>query len=732
MSKKFVASWEAQHAAWFRDSRGQHVQRFECDVCRVDCQSRKGLDAHLRGSKRCKKKRRRAAAEKAEKAERVDGADRTAGKTAGTAGIGESNAGNNSAAAAAAGGGGGGGGGGGSSGDASNTSVAAAAAAPAQKKRKKGRKEVSPLDLFRRHVGQCTGKKDLPGALRLFEENRASGVRANVHIYNALLYMCCNDVYGTREARNAAASMILADIDARGDFQFDEALYSIAIKMRCQAGYVSAAKNLLAAMKGDGWKPKRRTYAPIVESHAAQTLEDLRALNRLYAEAEADDVEFGVDEFCSMLKACVSATNEDDTASTAVTAAPAAAEVVAENGASGGVTETVEDVSSCEDFFERTLHRMKQLVPVASRAVLDVVREWSEQHSITTTLSKCTISIQEQAALNESGGAARSTTSNAGAGSIVSSSSSSAADAAASSSSSSSSSSETLCLCSACGASLHSIDLTPDQNAHILTQIATGLAHETSGNSSSSSSNNNNNNHHHHANNTGTTQFERFKSWVGRNFPRGVDYIIDGANVGFFGRRPPKERLSFEQIDRAVRAVTSGASSSGKRVLLILHQRHFKRLSERQHRLVEAWKRNRILYQTPHRMNDDWFWLYAAVYSSKYVHQPLVITNDQMRDHHFQMLSQRCFLKWRERHVVRFGFSNLYDYRVPPTFWFPLPYSTQIQGSGTSWHFPVRESTTEAGVSNKDNKGGGGEEVPLTKCEWYCLKTLPRAADSRL
>ena len=62
-TRNFVASWEAQHRAWFRDSRGKHVRRFECDVCRVDCQSRKGLEAHLRGSKRCKKKRRRAEAD---------------------------------------------------------------------------------------------------------------------------------------------------------------------------------------------------------------------------------------------------------------------------------------------------------------------------------------------------------------------------------------------------------------------------------------------------------------------------------------------------------------------------------------------------------------------------------------------------------------------------------------------------------------------------------------------
>ena len=47
--------------------------------------------------------------------------------------------------------------------------------------------------------------------------------------------------------------------------------------------------------------------------------------------------------------------------------------------------------------------------------------------------------------------------------------------------------------------------------------------------------------------------------------------------------------------------------------------------------------------------NDDWYWLYAAVCSGDNI---LVVTNDQMRDHHFCMLAPRFFLKWRERHQV--------------------------------------------------------------------------------
>lgn len=47
--------------------------------------------------------------------------------------------------------------------------------------------------------------------------------------------------------------------------------------------------------------------------------------------------------------------------------------------------------------------------------------------------------------------------------------------------------------------------------------------------------------------------------------------------------------------------------------------------------------------------NDDWYWLYAAVYIGGRV---LVLTNDEMRDHHFSMLSHRSFQRWKERHQV--------------------------------------------------------------------------------
>ena len=78
-------------------------------------------------------------------------------------------------------------------------------------------------------------------------------------------------------------------------------------------------------------------------------------------------------------------------------------------------------------------------------------------------------------------------------------------------------------------------------------------------------------------------------------------------------------------------------------------------------------------------MNDDWFWLYACLSESKSGRQPLVITNDMMRDHHFKLLSQNAFLNWREEHVV-----NYYFTKCPGRTQDPVPtFSHKLQHKNT-------------------------------------------------
>ena len=76
----------------------------------------------------------------------------------------------------------------------------------------------------------------------------------------------------------------------------------------------------------------------------------------------------------------------------------------------------------------------------------------------------------------------------------------------------------------------------------------------------------------------------------------------------------------------------------GYRPLVVLHCRHtMPGVIPRDHLpIVDKWREEKLLLTTPHGCNDDWFWLYAAVKL-----RCKVVTNDEMRDHHFQMLHAR-------------------------------------------------------------------------------------------
>ena len=251
------------------------------------------------------------------------------------------------------------------------------------------------------------------------------------------------------------------------------------------------------------------------------------------------------------------------------------------------------DVLSPLEFFRLTVHRMKDLVPYVSLTTLETLRNWCSSTTTSTTSTSTTSTTSTTPSISTS------TTSTLHTTTID----------------------QTTCQCAHCHLQLQSIDLTVQQNDTILLQIAQVLAADATG--------------------MFQQHFDRYSHWIQKTHPQGIEVVIDGANVGFFGRRPPKESLSFQQIDRVIRAFTDCPDKKDrKKVLLILHQRHFKRLSRSDQQLVDGWKRARFLYQTPHRMNDDWFWLYIAVWSSRFVAQPFVVTNDQMRDHHFQMLSR--------------------------------------------------------------------------------------------
>jgi hypothetical protein len=49
------------------------------------------------------------------------------------------------------------------------------------------------------------------------------------------------------------------------------------------------------------------------------------------------------------------------------------------------------------------------------------------------------------------------------------------------------------------------------------------------------------------------------------------------------------------------------------------------------------------------------YWLYAAVAAGS---NGLLISNDEMRDHVFQLLAPRYFYKWKQRHQSKYTFDS--------------------------------------------------------------------------
>ncbi|KAF9609734.1 hypothetical protein IFM89_018182 [Coptis chinensis] len=170
--------------------------------------------------------------------------------------------------------------------------------------------------------------------------------------------------------------------------------------------------------------------------------------------------------------------------------------------------------------------------------------------------------------------------------------------------------------------------------------------------------------------------FNSFEDWIRRNGP--FDAVIDGANVSLNN----SHSFSFFQLNSVVERVKR-LSPTKRLPLIILHNSRVvggPANNPNNKKLLEKWRRSGVLYTTPTGSNDDWYWLYAAV-SSKC----LLVTNDEMRDHLFQLLGTSFFPRWKEKHQVRYTAS-----REGVSLQMPPLYSMVIQESERgNWHIPM-------------------------------------------
>lgn len=139
-------------------------------------------------------------------------------------------------------------------------------------------------------------------------------------------------------------------------------------------------------------------------------------------------------------------------------------------------------------------------------------------------------------------------------------------------------------------------------------------------------------------------KWSAFTSWLAhKHATQPFDIIVDGANVGYYKQNFPgaPPHIDYHQLHALLESLIH---EHHRQPLLIIHSRHLgEHMISATHKdaqvireMIASWRARNLIYATPKGFNDDWFWLYATV---KY--QVPVVTNDEMRDHHFKLLAPR-------------------------------------------------------------------------------------------
>ncbi|RLM61837.1 hypothetical protein C2845_PM14G11840 [Panicum miliaceum] len=181
--------------------------------------------------------------------------------------------------------------------------------------------------------------------------------------------------------------------------------------------------------------------------------------------------------------------------------------------------------------------------------------------------------------------------------------------------------------------------------------------------------------------------FSQFQEWLEEN--KEYEAIVDGANIALYQQNFAEGGFSLTQLDAVITELRG--RYHGKWPLVILHNKRIAKLMENSsnRHLIETWRANGALYTTPSGSNDDWYWLYAAIKLNC-----LLVTNDEMRDHIFELLGSSFFPKWKQRHRVKYTFNKGKAVLVMPP-----PYSSEVQESEVgSWHVPMEERSGDERV----------------------------------
>ena len=216
-------------------------------------------------------------------------------------------------------------------------------------------------------------------------------------------------------------------------------------------------------------------------------------------------------------------------------------------------------------------------------------------------------------------------------------------------------------------------------------------------------------------------ELRNFTTWLkSRDGP--FTAIVDGANIAYFGHGT----VRYSQIQHVVEKL----EAMNERPLVVMPWKYLQpkfhasvgkvqALSEKDLAVIARLEEEGKLYEVPTKCLDDYYWMIASIVGDDHETvgaadddgrfpgvRPMLITNDQMRDHKLELLEPRLFRRWCSCHIVNYNFPEPYydewDARALE-FHAADVFSREIQGnpsdsheemndSGSlAWHFPVSE-----------------------------------------
>lgn len=220
---------------------------------------------------------------------------------------------------------------------------------------------------------------------------------------------------------------------------------------------------------------------------------------------------------------------------------------------------------------------------------------------------------------------------------------------------------------------------------------------------------------------------EGFADWLNDREGEPFTCIIDGANVAYYGIGC----INYHQIKLMVKSL----EKMGEKPLVIMPQKYAQKkfhlrqgyvqeLPESQMAILQEMEDTGMLYKVPHRCLDDYYWMLSSVSNQTLsrngatldvsLHnedgrfpgtRPILLTNDQMRDHKLELLEPRLFRRWVSSHIVNYHFPPFVNdaWEEREVTFAPADFtSREIQGNPSNsngdndngamaWHFPVRD-----------------------------------------